>query len=235
MGYGWNQKTAQQIFDPGGFFANTPQQPGVGGAAPTGRQLQQDPTTGLYFDPQTGTSYADATGTSPVTDPNVAQQVATNFARAQSYLTAQQGVQGQQNQLGNQLRDVIAGHAPSVAAMQSQQGADTIAAQQMSQAAGVGGASGPLAQLLAMRNTAAGQVGANQTGTIARVAEQGQARTALQNLLSGESQTDAALGAGLTGQSMTGQEAQQGLNASTDAQNSQKNQKLGASLISAFA
>jgi hypothetical protein len=61
-------------------------------------------------------------------------------------------------------------------------GQDALAAQQLSQAAGVSGPSAPLAQLLAMRNTASGQVGMNQEAGLLRAHEAEAARQQLGNV-----------------------------------------------------
>lgn len=235
MGYGFNQDTAQKVFDPGGFFKNQPQQPGVGGVEQDGMALQRDPTTGLFFDPRTGTSYTDANGTVPVTDPNVAQQVATNFARSQQFLGQLSGVQQQQGALAHNLSNVISGGTPSVAGMQLQGGLDSIAAQQQSQAAGVSGGMHPLAQLLAMRNTGQAQIGLNNAAGMARVQEQAGARNQLGELLSQQAGTNATLGGGMAGLAESGQQAQQNLNTNTNTQDAQKNATLGAGLLKMFA
>jgi hypothetical protein len=232
---GFNRQTLGNLLDPGGFFKNTPQQPGVGGINQDNHRLVRDPTTGMFYDPQSGTSYADADGLQPVTDPNVAQQVAANFNRSTSFLNQLGQVQGQQQGLATNLQQVIGGHGPSLAGMQTSNALDQIARDQMSQAAGVSGAASPLAHLLAMRNTGTAQIGATNAGAMARVAEQAHARDSLSALLGGMAGTDATVAGGLAGLANTGQMGQQGLNQSTDQANQKKNTQLGASLISAFA
>jgi len=232
---GFNRQTLGNLLDPGGFFKNTPQQPGVGGINQNNNHLVRDPTTGMFYDPQTGTSYADADGLQPVTDPNVAQQVAANFNRSTSFLSSLGQVQGQQQGLVNDLHRQAMGGGPSLAGMQTSNALNQIAADQMAQAAGVSGAASPLAHLLAMRNTGTAQIGATNAGAIARVAEQNAARGQLANVLGGMATTNAGLGAGFANMAQSGQEAQQGLNQSTDQANQKKNTQIGASLISAFA
>jgi hypothetical protein len=177
----------------------------------------------------------DPDGQQAVTDPNVAQQVAANFSRSQGFLNSLGQVQGQQQGLVNNLQQVIGGHGPSLAGMQTSHALDQMAADQMSQAAGVSGSASPLAHLLAMRNTGAAQIGATNAGAMARVAEQAHARDALSNVLGGMAGTNAGLGAGFANLAQSGQQAQQGLNATNDQNNATKNRQLGASLIASLA
>ncbi|HEY6875598.1 MAG TPA: hypothetical protein VI384_04490 [Candidatus Dormibacteraeota bacterium] len=233
-GVGFNRQSLGNLLDPGGFFKDTPQQPGVGGQNVNNTQLVKDPTTGLYYNPQTGTSYTDAGGDNVVTDPNVAQQVATNYTRSQQFLAHLGGIQQQQGQLAGTLSHLIAGNGPSQAQMQTQGALDQIGAQQMSQAAGIGGDAGPLAHLLAMRNTGAAQIGAMNAGSLARVAESTAARGQLADLLGGMAGSDASLGSGFAGLANQGQMGQQGLNTATNDSNQKKNTQLGSAGIGAL-
>ncbi len=200
------------------------QQPGVGNTATNA--LQKDPSTGLYFDPTSGTTFLDAGGTQPVTDPNVAQQVAQNFTTSRQFLTRLGNVQGQEGQLAGNLSNLIAGGQPSAAQMQMQEGMNSIAQQQLSNAAGVSGAGGPLAQLLAARNTANAQIQNNAAGGIARANEVTGARSALAGLLGGMAGQDAGVAGEYSGLAQSGQAGQQGLNAQTDANNQNFNLKF---------
>lgn len=201
------------------FLLGSPpkQQPGVGNVSTNA--LQKDPSTGLYFDPSNGTTFLDAGGTTPVTDPNVAQQVAQNFITSRQFLTRLGNVQGQEGQLAGNLSSLINGGQPSAAQQQVQSGMNNIAQQQMSQAAGVSGAGGPLAQLLAARNIANAQIQTNAAGGIARANELTGARGNLAGLLSGMAGQDAGVAGDYSGLASTGQAGQQGLNMQTDANN----------------
>lgn len=155
----------QQVSDAFGFSGNkVPKQPGVvtaPGAAhangpswgsdghlvgPNGNKLTLDPLTGTYYDQTTGTAYNNQ-GT-PVTDPNLAQQAAQNFAARNAFLdkAGQQDpgldkVEGQQQALVGSLEDTIHNpNASSVARTQLAQTMDANGRQILGTAAGVGGA-----------------------------------------------------------------------------------------------
>src|SRR6266436_1027645 len=140
-------------------------QPGVGTApAVNPALLQPDPVTHLYYDPTTGRSYLDAAGTQIVTDPNVAQQVATNVAKANALWAALPAAQQQQQQAyraqtraANGLGDVISGVAPSVAQSQLGAGVDAIAANANAMAAGHTGENAALSHIQAMRSASDAQ------------------------------------------------------------------------------
>lgn len=216
------------------LFGSTPKaQPGVGNVSTTA--LQKDPSTGMYFDPSNGTTFMDANGTVPVTDPNVAQQVAQNFTASRQFLTRLGNVQGQEGQLAGNLQSLLTGGAPSMAQSQVQQGMNNIAQQQMSNAAGVSGPGGPLAQLLASRNTANAQIQANAAGGIARADELTGARNSLAQLLGGMGSQDLQAGGTLAGLAASGQGAQQGLDAQTAQQNQDFMAKLAGTAASTYA
>jgi len=193
------------------------QQPGVGNTSTSA--LQQDPATGFYFDPTTGTTFVDPGGQQPVTDPNVAQQVAQNFNTSRQFLTRLGNVQGQEGQLAGNLQSLLTGNAPSMAQSQVQQGMNSIAQQQLSNAAGVSGAGSPLAQLLANRNTANAQIQANNAGGLARAQELTGARNTLAGLLGGMANQNLGAATDYSQLAATGQAGQQGLNAATDKNN----------------
>jgi hypothetical protein len=221
--------------------SGTPQQPGVGGVRDLSHPLQRDPISGMYFDPQTGTSYYDALGTQVVTDPNVAQQVATNFQRANAFLgqivplqQQQQNVFANQGKLAGQLQDIISGRAPSLTQEQLTNSLNQIAQQQQSQAAGTSGPGQLLAQLAAMRNTGQASIGANNTAATARIQEQRSAQDALAQLLNSQASglgsainTDVGAGENFANLAAGGQASQQGLNAQANAANAKSSENLG--------
>lgn len=220
-------------------------QPGVGGPAKDPTKLVRDPTTGMYFDPTTGTTYTDAGGTTPVNNPNVAQQVAANFQRSQAFLgqlpgleKQRQEVYGQQHDLAGQFRDIISGKAPSIAGHQLQEGLQSVANQQLSQAASVSGPSSPLAQLAAMRNTGSASVAVNNAAAQARIAEQRDAQNALNSLLNNQgmgveraaTRTTQA-GEDFAHEAAAGQAAQQNLNQDTDKARAKEEASFGDAAI----
>lgn len=216
----------------GALGASSQPQPGVGGpiadkdAAGVESILHQDPITGLYFDSRTGTAYNDARGQVPVTNPNVAQQVAANFARSQSFLGALPGMEEQRQQvfagqtkLAGNLEGFLAGHGNSLAAGQLGVGMQSIADQQQGMAAGVSGAASPLAGLMAARNTGSAQVATNNASAMARAKEEEDARNALISLFASQGAGVESAAGRTTGASLDfsrlglqGQLAQQGLN-----------------------
>lgn len=219
--------------------------PGVGGPRGTGgggSPFYYDQATGLYYDPNTGTSYSDPGGNYPVTNPNVAQQVAANFKTAHGFLGDLSGMEaerraaaGDMSALSQLLTRQVQGQGPSVAGTQAAIGLGQIANQQLSGAAGVGGAAGPLAQMLAQRNIARAQIGANQAATLGRVQEQLGAESALANVLNARANSASTaygqtgqLGLGYSNLAEGGQEAQQGLiGKETDRQDKRFSDTLG--------
>jgi len=141
--------------------------PGVGGPAADPSKLVMDPVTGFFYDPTTGTTYTDQSGLNPVHDPNVAQQVARNFAVSNSLLSESRvgggmlkDAYGRQTNLANSLNNTINNpNAPSVSGSQLTQGMDNLAREQLSIAAGVGGPNAAAARTLAANNI--GQIGTN--------------------------------------------------------------------------
>lgn len=191
------------------FGTNTKPAPGVAGAAKPGDALVFDPNTNHYMDPNNGQMYVDQYGTQPVGNVNTAQQTGADFATQQALLSqlgagrAQQaqGFAGEHN-LVNSLNNTIMGSGPSAAQTQLGIGQDALARQQLSQAAGVSGPSGPLAQLMAMRNTAAGQVGVNQQAGLIRADESARAQNTLGSVLNNmTNQGQQGYNANLTGAS----------------------------------
>lgn len=218
----------KRIVDPGQILTSPDnKQPGVGAYGsgnPTA--LVQDPSTGLFFDPTTGNTYTDPHGNQPVTNPNVAQQVAANFQARTAFLNQLGGVQGQQNALAAHLNNVINGKAPSVAGMQAAQGMNQITGDQLAQTAGVGGPAAPLAHLMAARNIAQAQTAANNTGAIGRVAEQNAATNQLGGLLNTMAGQNLE-GAGTFAQnSAAGEAGQQGLNFQGNQADQERKNKL---------
>jgi len=226
------------------------QQPGVGGPAKDPSQLRQDPTTGMYFDPTTGTSYTDATGATPVTNPNVAQQVASNFATSRSLLGALQGNQATinnavagQNQLrGSLLNTINNPNASSVAQTQLGIGADAIARQQLQQAAGTTGANAFLARRNAANNIGGLQGALNGQQALTRANEVDAATGRLGTVLGQQAQEgQAGYNANLSGavnfsdQAGKGEAGQQGLNADADKTSQANRGKLFSGGLSALA
>jgi len=221
-----------------------PNQPGVGGPAKDPTRLVRDPTTGLYFDPTTGTTYTDGTGQRPVTDPNVAQQVSTNYSRSNAFNNQLTGLNqereqvfGNQEQLGQSFRDIISGRATSPASLQAHMAMQNIANEQLAQTAGIGGASAPLAAMAAARNTGSASIGANNQATLARVQEQRAAEDAYNNLLNAQGMGVERAAGRTTGAgedyaqlAATGQAGQQGLDAATIARNKLEEGRRGDSV-----
>jgi hypothetical protein len=209
--------------------APPPKQPGVGNTST--HSLHKDPATGMYYDPTTGTTFTDQYGQNPVTDPNVAQQVAANFSASRQFLTNLANVQGQEGQLAGNLRSLIQGGQPSAAEMQVQGDMNNIAQQQMSNAAGVSGAGSPLAQLLANRNTANAQIQATNAGGIARANEVTGARGALAQLLGGMAGQNLGGAGEFAGLASSGQAGQQGMDDATAKANQDFALKLGTAVL----
>lgn len=221
-----------------GIFAPPPQ-PGVGKpitdpdeAARFGERAVRDPATGYYYDPATGTSYMDAQGQTPVANPNVAQQVATNYAQQQAYqreLAASRegvrsGVGGLMN-LAGQYGDAAAGRGPSVAQSQLRSGFDAITSTQLSGAAGVGGDNSFAARRAALQNIGSAGLRHNQASAELRAREieaaragRGQALSAAGNLSQNQYGTDAAAAARSGELALGGQRGQQGIDAQGQAQ-----------------
>jgi hypothetical protein len=206
-----------------------PAQPGVGNTSSS--NLTKDPSTGMYYDPTTGTTFTDQYGQNPVTDPNVAQQVAANFTASKQFLTNLANVQGQEGQLAGNLRSLLQGGAPSMAEMGVQRDMNNIAQQQMSNAAGVSGAGGPLAMLLANRNTANAQIQAAGAGGIAHANELTQARGTLANLLGTMGGQNLGGADAFAQLAATGQAGQQGIDAKTAKDNEDFALKLGTAIM----
>jgi hypothetical protein len=209
-------------------------QPGVGGPLKdpndAGR-LVRDPNTGHYYDPATGTSYMDEYGQTPVANPNVAQQVATNYANQQAFnkqlaesRAGVRGAVGGLTGLAGDYRAVINGTAPSVAQSQMRTGLETINASQLSGASGVGGDNAFAARRAALQNIAHAGLRANQDASLLRAKEVadaragiGQAFSASGNLSQNQYGTDASAGLRSGELALSGQRGQQGMDASADA------------------
>jgi hypothetical protein len=86
-----------------------------------------------------------------------------------------------------------------------------------------------------MRNTGLGQIQANNSAAIGRVAEQNAARGQLGQLLGGMASTNAGLGEGFAGLANSGQAAQQGLQLQSTDQNNKKQAAQMAGLAAAIA
>lgn len=221
---------AKKAIDPGGLLFNqgVPNQPGVGtpgqGGPPSG--FVHDPETGLYYDPTSGMSFTDPQGTHVVADPNLAQQVAANFSRANSIFGNANQVYGQQRDALARLSAAAAGKGPSAATMAGGVAMNQIADDQLSQASGVGGASAPLARLMAARNTAAAQTGVGNQVIMGRVNEQTQARNSLSDLLNAMASQQLTAGTNLASLSDKGQETLQTLQSERDKANAENRQKL---------
>lgn len=225
-----------------------PQQPGVGGPIDPAKQATgnvpltvQDPTTGYYYDPATGTTYQDKEGKVPITDPNVAQQVAANYQIAQKYreslseyTTQQRDALAGQKDLVATLNDTI--HNPNASSVAQQQlgaGADAIARGQLSAAAGATGPSAFLARRNATANIGASQSALNQTQGLVRANEVaaatnqvGGALNSMQTGARGMYDSTGTLAKDYSALAESGQEADQGLNAKADQTGAQNTKDL---------
>jgi len=226
------------------------QQPGVGGPAVDPSKLQQDPSTGLFYDPTTGTTYADATGQSPVTNPNLAQQVATNFATRTSLLsklagnrsTIDNAVTGQKQLTGNLLNTINNPNASSVAQSQLGIGADAIARQQMQQAAGATGANAFLARRNAANNIGNLQATLNGQTALTRANEVDAATGRLSTVLGNEAtEGQAAYSSNLLGavqfggQAGSGEATQQNADTTADENTQNNKQKFASGILGAVS
>jgi len=229
-------------------YGASPQQPGVGGPAKDPSQLKLDATTGMYFDPTTGTTYTDASGSTPVTNPNVSQQVAANFGVSRELLgrtaasdAEHQQVMGGQNKLLGQLDNTITNvNAPSVAATQLAINNNKNASNALGNAAGVGGANAFAARRQALNSIATGNASAAQSAALARAAEVASAQQQKAGILGQQSTsgnqryaTDAASAAKFADTAQTGQEAVQGLNQKAKDKTQENDQEFGKKLIGA--
>ncbi len=227
-------------------YGPMPQQPGVGGAAKDPSQLKQDPTTGMYFDPTTGTSYTDATGATPVTNPNVAQQVAANFGTSRQILgrtgasDAEHGqVMAGQNKLLGQLDNTITNvNAPSVAGTQLAINNDRNASSALGNASGVGGANAFAARRQALNSIAQGNASTAQSAALARAAEVQGAQQQKGNILGQQSTAsnqrygiDQASAAKFADTAAEGQAGQQGLNQKQNEKDQENKQQFGKNIL----
>jgi hypothetical protein len=217
-------------------YGPLPQQPGVGGPAKDPSKLERDVTTGLYFDPTTGTSYTDATGQSPVTNPNVAQQVASNYATSRQLLARTAAsdkehaeVMAGQNKLLGQLDNTITNvNAPSVAATQLAINNDRNASSALGNASGVGGANAFAARRQALNSIAHGNATTAQNAALARAAEVASAQGQKANILGSQATSgnqryaiDTGAAAKFADTAASGQASNQGL----DQQNKEKDRE----------
>lgn len=210
----------------------------------TGEPLTKDPTTGMFYDPSSGLTYQQ-NGT-PITDPNLAQQVAKNFSQAQGLIA--QGsdqnasldkTEAAQQGLASALNNVINNpNAPSVAKTQLAQAQDNTAKAILGQAAGVSGNNAYDARRTAIQ--ALGNSETQNAGNAALLranevqsAEQGLGST-LNSLGAGQrarQAIDYTTGTQLSGQAQGGQEAQQGLNQKAQQSNLEQDDKLTGAII----
>lgn len=230
-------------------LGNVPHQPGVAGDTnvPTNpANLVQDPVTGMWYDPTTGRTFTDQSGTTPVTNPNIAQQVAANFQQAQALRAlagqsrAQQNqVFGQQTQLVDNLNTTIHDpNASSVARTQLQQGLGQIANQQLSAAAGVGGQNAFLARRNALNNIANATAKANEASGLARAAEVQGAQNTLAGVLNSQGagardmyKTDTGAAGDYSRLALEGQKGQQGMDQAADEATRKNRQTFSMGVI----
>lgn len=170
-------------------FGQAPGTAGTSGAAGVNDPLAYDPSTGMFFDSKNGQYYQDQNGQMPVAGSNSVQQIGGDLGVSRGLLGQLGGYQAQQQAgfsgeqgLAHSLQNTINGGGPSVAQTQLGMGQDALAAQMMSQAAGVSGPGALAAQLAAMRGTAAGQIGVNQQAALLRAQEGQQAQQQLANV-----------------------------------------------------
>lgn len=210
-----------------------PAQPGVTANGESSfTDLKQDPVTGLYYDPTTGNVFNSPHPypENQVVNPNVAQQVASNFQQSQAILggvtqaranasTANAG----QAQLVGDLNGVISGSAPSVAGTQLAGTLGGIQRTQSALASGQGGANAFAARRAAAQNIGNAQQAASQHAAQLRAQEVANAMSAKGTVLNSQATNantqaaqDIAGGAEFAGLASKGQQAQQGMN--TDAE-----------------
>lgn len=247
-------KDLGRIADPGGVFtgASVPDQPGVtnkdtptpnADGAVTGAYI--DPTTGMQYDPTSGTTFT-ADGTAVVTDPNVAQQVAANYATSRTLLgglgqakTQQQvAFNGQQGLLGD-LNKTITGATPSVAQNQLTQSLGQIQRTQMAGAAGASGANAFAARRAALATIGNADTATSQAQSILRAKELNDAQTAKAGVLANigsnaNTQASQAISGGsdFADKAATGQAGQQGLNYGAAAQQNKDKKDTSNKIIS---
>lgn len=225
-------------------------QPGVGGPIAPGDvgRLKRDPGTGYYVDPVTGTSYTDANGTTPVANPNVAQQVATDAGTARDFLGRARSGDAEhaftlsgQRQLDKQLAGTIAGTTPSVAQTMLGQSTDATNRRQLSAAAGVGGANAFAARRQALQNIAQTNGQADQAAAIVRAKEINDATNSRANLLgqvaTGTDRryaTDVGAAGDFSSLALNGQEKNQGLDTDADKDKKNFNRKVGQGIVNGF-
>ncbi len=227
-------------------YGEMPKQPGVGGPAKDPSQLKQDPTTGMYYDPTSGTTYTDASGGTPVVNPNVAQQVASNFGVSRQVLgrtgasdAEHAQVMGGQNRLLGQLDNTITNvNAPSVAATQLAINNDRNSKNALGNASGVGGANAFAARRQALNSIAGGNAATAQNAALARAAEVASAQQQKGNVLGQQSTagnqryaTDAASAAKFADTAMTGQELNQGLDQKQNEKDNENKQEFGKRVL----
>jgi len=212
-----------------------PQQPGVTANGESSFQdLQKDPVTGLYYDPTTGNVFNSPHPypQNQVVNPNVVQQVASNFQQGNALLGQVAGARKDagaaasgQGQLIQDLNGVISGSAPSVAGTQLAGTLGGIERTQEALASGQGGANAFAARQAAARNIGAAQQQASQNAATLRAQEvQGAigAKGGVLANMAGNANTQAGQdiegGAAFSQLASKGQQAQQGMNQDANKQ-----------------
>jgi len=203
----WN--TVQPYLDPGNLLAGGPKQQNAGGSVGGARPqdayaLQAVPGTNYSYDPQSGQYYLTPPGqnygaTSVAAAPNLAQQGAGATAMQSLYLQQQQdavaraaATRAGQGALESNLKGVVAGTAPSVAATQLTTGMERIAGDQNSMAAGANGQNAFAARRAAAQNIARSQGDLSGQQALVRAGESAAARSGLASLYGTEAQADTA-------------------------------------------
>jgi len=210
---------------------------------PNGQPLTRDPVTGGFVDPSTGNVFDS--GGQPITNPNVAQQVAQNTRVAAGYQAtgaAQDAkldqVEGAQGGLATQLQKVIAGKAPSVAATQLAQAQDATERNILGQTAGISGPSSYDARRAAINAIAASRTANAGNAALTRATEVSNATNSLGSVLNSQASglqarqnTNVSAGSDYASKAAQGEAGQQGLNADIDKENQQNNTaRYGATL-----
>lgn len=164
--------------------------PSEGRVAPAAADAVLDPQSGLYYNRRTGMWSTDSAGQNVVASPNSQNQAAQAIALANSLQGRFSQLSGQYNQAYgdqgaflDQLRAVISGQAPSVAAGQLQQGLGQVRAQQDSMASGYSGVNALVARLAAMQNAQRAGSDVNQQQALLRAQEITGARNTLGEVL----------------------------------------------------
>lgn len=151
--------------------------------------VHYDPATGLYIDSVTGQASTDPHGQQPA-NPALGAQAQRNLGISNQLIAGLGTPNGQYNaaqagqtDLGNQLKGVIAGSAPSVAQGQLTQGVGQARAAADSMASGASGTNAALARMQSIQTGGDAAAAANQSASLVRAGETAAARGQLGGVL----------------------------------------------------